>query len=71
MMTSSALEPRPAERAEDVERISSAMRATVREAVPRRKRLGNPVAAWRGGRVVWLHPHEIALLPDGLETGGA
>ena len=45
------------------------MTAAVREAVRRHKQLGNPVAVWREGRVVWLQPHEIALPPDALTAG--
>jgi hypothetical protein len=35
------------------------MRQAVREALLRHKRLGNPIAVWREGRVVWLAPEEI------------
>jgi hypothetical protein len=43
----------------DVPRILQAMREAVREALLRHKKLGNPVAVWRDGRVVWLSPEEI------------
>jgi hypothetical protein len=49
----------PADRVEDLPRILNAMREAVREALWRHKRLGNPVAVWREGRVVWLQPEEI------------
>jgi hypothetical protein len=58
-MTPSRGEPTPLERLEDVPRILKAMTAAVREALLRHKRLGNPVAVWRDGRVVWLRPEEI------------
>ena len=51
--------PSPLERVEDVPRILAAMRRAVREAVLEHKRLGNPIAVWREGRVVWLRPDEI------------
>ena len=49
----------PHERVEDVASILEAMRQAVREALQRHKRLGNPIAVWRDGRVVWLSPDEI------------
>ena len=52
-------EPTPIERVEDLPRILKAMTEAVREALRRHKRLGNPVAVWREGRVVWLRPEEI------------
>jgi hypothetical protein len=71
MTTSPAPEPLPAERVEDVPRMLKAMRTAVREAVLRHKQLGNPVAVWREGRVVWLQPHEISLAPDELSVDEA
>jgi hypothetical protein len=50
---------RPVERVEDLPRILKAMAEAVREALLRHKRLGNPVAVWRDGCVVWLPPEEI------------
>lgn len=52
-------EPTPLDRVEDLARILKAMTEAVREAVLRHKRLGNPVAVWRQGRVVWLQPEDI------------
>ncbi len=65
MTTSREWEPVPVDRVEDVARILKAMTVAVREAVRRHKRLGNPVAVGRAGRVVWLAPEEIptALSP--------
>jgi hypothetical protein len=51
--------PTPLDRVEDVPRILQAMREAVREALLRHKKLGNPIAVWRDGRVVWLSPEEI------------
>lgn len=49
----------PFERVEDLPRILAAMQRAVREALLEHKRLGNPVAVWREGRVAWLQPEEI------------
>lgn len=54
----------PAERVDDIPRILQAMRQAVREALQRHKREGNPVAVWRGERVVWIAPEDI---PDEIE----
>jgi hypothetical protein len=54
----------PLERVEDVPRILRAMAEAVREALLVHKRLGNPVAVWRDGHVVWLAPEEIPVGPD-------
>jgi hypothetical protein len=52
----------PLERVEDVPRILRAMAEAVREALLRHKRLGNPIAVWHEGRVVWLAPEEIPVV---------
>jgi hypothetical protein len=57
----------PIERVEDLPRILKAMTEAGREALLRHKRLGNPVAVWRDGRVVWLRPEEIPT--DIVEPG--
>ena len=67
MKTSGKSEPAPLDRVEDVPRILKAMREAVREALLRHKRLGNPVAVWHEGRVVWLAPEDI--LPGHDEEG--
>jgi len=54
--------PCPAERVEDSARALREMRRAVQEALIRHKRLGNPVAVWRDGKVVWIPPEEI---PEG------
>lgn len=71
MKTSRKSEPAPIDRVEDVPRILKAMREAVREALLRHKRLGNPVAVWHVGRVVWLPPEEILTRPDEPASGGA
>lgn len=49
----------PVDRVGDHSRILEVMREAVREALLRHKRLGNPVAVWREGQVVWLSADEI------------
>lgn len=41
--------------------IDEALRRAVREALLRHKKLGNPVAVWRDGKVVILPPEEIPV----------
>ncbi len=69
-MASSGSQRSPVDRVEDVRLIIDVMTAAVREAVLRHKRLGNPVAVWREGRVVWLAPHEIPAEPEESPSGG-
>ncbi len=45
----------------DLKGMQAALAAGVRAAVRRHKLLGNPIAAWKDGRVVWLAPDEIEL----------
>ena len=49
------------DRVNDLPRILDAMREAVREALVRHKQAGNPVAAWRDGRVVWIQPEDIPV----------
>jgi len=39
--------------------IDEALDEAVREAVRHHKRMGQPLAAWRNGRTVWLSPEEV------------
>ena len=39
--------------------IDRAVGDAVRQALRQHKRAGNPVAAWRDGKVVWVHPEDI------------
>jgi hypothetical protein len=49
--------------------MEQAVRRAAREATLMHARLGNPVAAWRDGKVVWLTPDEVfALL--GVDPSG-
>jgi hypothetical protein len=61
MTTAPDPHPSPLDRLEDLPRILEAMREAVREALLRHKKLGNPVAIWRDGHVVWLSPEEIPV----------
>lgn len=44
--------------------IDRAARKAVRDAIRRHKLLGNPVAVWRDGKVVWVQPEEIVIEED-------
>lgn len=48
-------------RVDDVSLILHAMRQGVREALARHREMGNPVAVWRDGRVVWIPAEEIPI----------
>jgi hypothetical protein len=41
--------------------IDEALARAVREALIRHRLLGNPVAEWRDGRVVWVQPEDIPV----------
>lgn len=41
--------------------IDEAMKRAVREAVLEHKKAGNPIAAWRDGKVVWIPAEEIEI----------
>ena len=41
--------------------IEAALRRAVRAALERHKRAGNPVAAWKDGRVEWITPEHLDL----------
>jgi hypothetical protein len=46
--------------------IDEAVRSAVRDALRFHKALGNPIAEWRDGRVVWIQPEDID--PDASES---
>ena len=52
---------------EHAETIEGIFRRAVREALLMHKRAGNPIAAWRDGKVVWIPPEEI-VIPDDDST---
>ncbi len=45
----------------DREGMDRALARAVRQALLQHKRMGNPVAVWRDGKVVWLAPEEIEV----------
>ena len=49
------------ERLRDDRLIERALRRAVRDALKRHKQAGNPVAAWRDGRAVWIAPEDIPV----------
>ena len=55
----------PIDRVDDIPRIMDAINQAIREALREHKRIGNPVATWRDGQVVWLQPHEILVDDEG------
>lgn len=61
----------PAERVDDVERITRALRLAVREALWKHKIEGNPVVVWRNGRVEWIPPEEIPIEKNPAEDEDA
>ena len=52
------------ERMRDDRLIEQALGRGVREALKRHKQAGNPVAAWRDGKVVWIAPEDIVIPPE-------
>lgn len=50
-----------AERLQDDRLIQRALARGVREALRRHKQAGNPVAAWRDDRVVWIEAKDIEV----------
>ncbi len=43
----------------DWDAITTTMQRAAREAVLSHARAGNPVAAWKDGKVIWVQPDEI------------
>ena len=54
-----------AEHAKDIEKV---LRRAVNHALLMHKRLGNPIATWKDGKVVIVPPEEIVLSSDVSET---
>lgn len=48
----------------DADAVDAAIRESVREALLMHKRLGNPVASWENGRVVWIPADQILVDDD-------
>ena len=47
--------------------IGKVFQRAVNDALRMHKRLGNPIAAWRDGRVVIIPPEDINIPPDDSE----
>ena len=54
-----------AEQAEAIERI---LQAAVQRELLIHKRLGNPIAVWKDGKVVIVPPEEIVISPEFLDS---
>jgi hypothetical protein len=48
--------------------IQRALRESWIKALDHHKRLGNPIAVWRHGKVVWIPPEEIQVPDAETET---
>jgi hypothetical protein len=51
--------------AKEIERV---FRLAVNDALRMHKRLGNPIATWKDGKVVIVPPEEIVIPSDASET---
>ncbi len=54
--------------AEHAVEIGEVLQRAVNHALLMHKRIGNPVAAWKDGRVVIIPPEEIVIPSDDFET---
>jgi hypothetical protein len=57
----------PAERVNDIPRITRASQLAVREALWQHKISGDPIVVWRNGRVERIPPEEIPVSDPALE----
>jgi hypothetical protein len=57
----SNLEPTLKELFEDGRAIDEALKEAARDARRLHKALGNPMATWKDGRVVWIQPEDIVI----------
>ena len=48
----------------EAETVEAAIRASVRDALLMHKKLGNPVATWKDGQVVWIPADEIVVADE-------
>jgi len=48
----------------DMEALDAAVQRAVRKALLVHKKLGNPVATWKDGKVAWIPPEEIEVEDD-------
>ena len=61
----SNLEPTLKELFEDGCAIDEALKEAARDARRLHKALGNPMATWKDGQVVWIQPEDIKIDDDG------
>lgn len=63
MTTKNRAEPEgdPIHRTTDIPRILEALNLARQDALRLHKRMGNPIAVWQDGRVVWIPPEEIPV----------
>ena len=54
--------------AEHAIEIGEVLQRAVNHALPMHKRLGNPIATWKDGKVVIVPPEEIVIPTDATET---
>ena len=52
---------------EDGRAIDEALRLAACDARRFHKRLGNPIATWQNGRVLWIQPEDIDVSEDAPE----
>ena len=45
----------------DREGMDRALARAVRQALLQHKKMGNPVATWQDGKVVWIEPNDIEV----------
>jgi hypothetical protein len=57
----SNLEPTLKELFEDGRAIDEALKEAARDARRLHKALGNPMATWKDGRVIWIQPEDIVI----------
>jgi hypothetical protein len=69
-MTVSDTEPTLDELFEDGKAIDDALIEAARDARRLHKALGNPMATWRDGKVVWVQPKDIVVDGDPAKDGG-
>lgn len=64
-------EPTLDELFEDGQAIDDALIEAARDARRLHKALGNPMATWRDGKVVWVQPKDIVVDGDSVEDRGS
>jgi hypothetical protein len=69
-MAMSDTEPTLDELFEDGRAIDDALIEAARDARRLHKALGNPMATWRDGEVVWVQPKDIVVDSDSVEDLG-